>query len=145
MRGPTCLVRVVRPSVVVKQPSFLEDYLYVNVGKGLPFLPWGVNTEGVRGGVEMTSDRDQNEAVPILRQNTCDAPSRSVAERIADRILAAVAVGDLQPAERLPTERELAEMLGVSRTTVRQTLGRLNALRVLESRRGRNGGTFVGV
>ena len=34
-------------------------------------------------------------------------------------------------------------MLEVSRTTVRQALGRLAALGVTESRRGRNGGTFT--
>jgi len=70
---------------------------------------------------------------------------RTAAEQIADRILAAVAVGVLQPGQQLPTERELADILGVSRATIRQALGRLAALSVLESRRGRNGGTFVNV
>lgn len=70
---------------------------------------------------------------------------RTAAEQISDRILAAVAVGVLQPGERLPTERDLAEILGVSRATIRQAVARLAALGVLESRRGRGGGTFVGV
>ena len=68
---------------------------------------------------------------------------RTTFERIADRILAAMAVGVLQPGERLPPERELADVLGVSRTTVRQALARLSALGVTESRRGRGGGTFT--
>jgi GntR family transcriptional regulator, transcriptional repressor for pyruvate dehydrogenase complex len=69
--------------------------------------------------------------------------SRTTAEAISDRILAAVAVGVLQPREQLPSERELAEMLAVSRTTIRQALARLAALGIIESRRGRAGGTFV--
>lgn len=69
--------------------------------------------------------------------------ARTVPERIADRILAAMAVGVLQPGERLPSERDLARMLEVSRTTVRQALGRLSALGVTECRRGRAGGTFA--
>jgi len=64
-------------------------------------------------------------------------------EQIVDRILAAIAVGVLYAGERLPHERELAEMLGVGRSTVRQALSRLSALGVVEARRGRNGGTFV--
>lgn len=70
-------------------------------------------------------------------------PSRTASERIADRLLAAMAVGVLQPGERLPSERELAEVLDVSRSTVRQALSRLSALGLTESRRGRNGGTFT--
>jgi DNA-binding FadR family transcriptional regulator len=68
---------------------------------------------------------------------------RTTSEAISDRILAAVAVGVLQPGEQLPAERELAEMLEVSRTTIRQALARLAALGIIESRRGRAGGTFV--
>lgn len=67
----------------------------------------------------------------------------TAAEAISERVLAAVAVGVLQPGEQLPAERELAEMLGVSRTTIRQALARLAALGIIESRRGRAGGTFV--
>jgi DNA-binding FadR family transcriptional regulator len=54
-----------------------------------------------------------------------------------------MAVGVLQPGERLPSERDLADLLHVSRTTVRLALGRLAALGVTESRRGRSGGTFT--
>lgn len=67
----------------------------------------------------------------------------TAAEAISERVLAAVAVGVLQPGEQLPAERDLAEMLGVSRTTIRQALARLAALGIIESRRGRAGGTFV--
>ncbi len=74
-----------------------------------------------------------------------EAHRQTAPEQIADRILAGVAVGVLQPGERLPGERELAAMLEVSRSTVRVAIARLAALGVLESRRGRAGGTFVRV
>lgn len=64
-------------------------------------------------------------------------------EQIADRILAAIAVGILYPGDQLPPERELTTILGVSRTTLRLALGRLSALGVLETKRGRLGGTSV--
>lgn len=69
---------------------------------------------------------------------------RTVPERLAHQILAAVSVGVLQPGERLPSERQISADLGVSRTSVRLALNRLSALGVVESRRGRHGGTFVG-
>lgn len=62
---------------------------------------------------------------------------------IADRIVTAIAVGEYSPAERLPPERELAVMLGVSRVTIREALQQVTELGLIESRRGRGGGTFV--
>lgn len=49
--------------------------------------------------------------------------------------------GTLSPFERLPSEVELAEALGVSRPTVREAVRGLLALNILESRHGE--GTFV--
>jgi len=49
--------------------------------------------------------------------------------------------GDLRPGDRLPPERDLAKLLGVSRPTVRDGIGSLIAVGVLRSRRGT--GTFV--
>ena len=77
-----------------------------------------------------------NDIVGSLRLQT--AP-----EQIADRILAAIAVGILYPGDKLPSERELTSMLDVSRTTLRQAISRLSALGILEAHRGRQGGTFV--
>ena len=45
------------------------------------------------------------------------------------------------PGDRLPSERSLAEILKVSRTSVRDALGRLETMGVLEQRAGL--GTFV--
>jgi len=64
-------------------------------------------------------------------------------ERIAERIVTAIALGEFVPDQRLPTERDLAAMLEVSRTTVREALQRLQAAGYVTTRRGRAGGTFV--
>ncbi len=57
--------------------------------------------------------------------------------------MTAIALGEFVPGQRLPSERDMAGMLGVSRTTVREAINRLSALGHVEVRRGRNGGAFV--
>jgi GntR family transcriptional regulator, transcriptional repressor for pyruvate dehydrogenase complex len=63
--------------------------------------------------------------------------SSQVSQALRDMILA----GDLKPGDALPPERDLAELLQVSRPTVRQAISALAALNIVESRHG--GGTFV--
>ncbi len=53
-----------------------------------------------------------------------------------------IADGSLQPGDRLPSEGELSERLGVSRGSVREAIRTLSALGVVETRRG--AGTYVG-
>lgn len=67
----------------------------------------------------------------------------SAAKAVADRLIAAIAVGDYVAGERLPAERELSEMLAVSRVTVRAALADLREAGYVEIRRGRTGGSFV--
>jgi len=67
----------------------------------------------------------------------------SAVDEVSDRLLTAIAVGDFLPGERLPAERELTGLLRVSRPTVREAVARLQAVGVVEIRRGRNGGTYV--
>jgi DNA-binding FadR family transcriptional regulator len=62
---------------------------------------------------------------------------------VADRLVTAIAVGVYSPGERLPSEREMARLLTVSRVTVRQALKQVAEQGLVEARRGRNGGTFV--
>lgn len=62
---------------------------------------------------------------------------------LADRIVTAIAVGEFQPGQRLPAERELSAQLGLSRNTVREALARVARLGMLDIRRGRNGGAYV--
>src|SRR5262249_3876645 len=69
--------------------------------------------------------------------------SRMIRDSVAQRIHDLIASGRLGEDGRLPTERELAMQLSVSRTTVRQVLDRLEHERIVYRRRGRSGGTFV--
>ncbi len=68
---------------------------------------------------------------------------RTTGERIAERFVTAIALGQFVPGQRLPTERELAAMLSVSRATVREAIARLAEAGYVTVRRGRSGGTFV--
>lgn len=62
---------------------------------------------------------------------------------LTDRLVTAIAIGAYSPGERLPAERELAAALAVSRVTVRQALQQVTDLGLIETRRGRGGGSFV--
>ena len=56
--------------------------------------------------------------------------------RVASLISTEIAENRLKPGDRLPTEQELAEMLGVSRNVVREAIARLRSDGVLHSRQG---------
>ena len=64
-------------------------------------------------------------------------------EETVERLGTAIRLGLLGPGTRLPPERELAEQLGISRSTLRQALTTLVQSGHLISLRGRSGGTFV--
>jgi GntR family transcriptional repressor for pyruvate dehydrogenase complex len=64
-------------------------------------------------------------------------------EETVERLGTAIRLGLLVPGTRLPPERDLAEELGISRSTLRQALTTLVQSGHLNSRRGRSGGTFV--
>lgn len=61
---------------------------------------------------------------------------RSVPEEVFDQILDEVLSGQMQPGESLPSERRLAEVLGVSRPAVREALKRVAAAGLVEVRQG---------
>jgi GntR family transcriptional regulator, transcriptional repressor for pyruvate dehydrogenase complex len=64
-------------------------------------------------------------------------------EETVERLGTAIRLGLLEPGDRLPPERELADQLGISRSTLRQALTTLVQSGHLISLRGRTGGTFV--
>jgi GntR family transcriptional regulator, transcriptional repressor for pyruvate dehydrogenase complex len=61
---------------------------------------------------------------------------RSVPEDVFEQIVAEVLSGRMQPGESLPSERRLAEVLGVSRPAVREALKRVSATGLVEVRQG---------
>ncbi|BCJ48234.1 GntR family transcriptional regulator [Actinoplanes ianthinogenes] len=67
----------------------------------------------------------------------------SRAETVVRRLTDAITFGLLTDAEQLPSEADLAAQLGVSRVTVREALVTLRQQNLVETRRGRGGGSFV--
>ncbi len=66
---------------------------------------------------------------------------KKISEEIVEQIKARISDGQLKPGERIPSERKLAALLGVSRPSVREALMMLEAMGMIEARQG--GGTYV--
>jgi GntR family transcriptional repressor for pyruvate dehydrogenase complex len=66
----------------------------------------------------------------------------AVADTVA-RLGRAIGMGLLRPGDRLPSEGQLAVDLGISPVTLRSALGILRGAGLVETRRGRGGGTHV--
>jgi GntR family transcriptional repressor for pyruvate dehydrogenase complex len=64
-------------------------------------------------------------------------------EIIVDLIKEKIFSGEYQIGDRLPTERELSEMIEVSRNAVREAYHALEVIGIVEIRRGTGGGTFI--
>jgi DNA-binding FadR family transcriptional regulator len=64
-------------------------------------------------------------------------------EETVERLGTAIRLGLLAPGTRLPPERDLADQLSISRSTLRQALTTLVQSGHLVAVRGRSGGTFV--
>jgi DNA-binding FadR family transcriptional regulator len=80
---------------------------------------------------------DAREAVfsPLDRAGRVDA--------VVDRLTRVIDLGLIGDGEQLPPETELAAQLGVSTVTLREGLAVLRQQGLLETRRGRTGGSFV--
>ncbi|MEX7471573.1 FadR/GntR family transcriptional regulator [Mycobacterium adipatum] len=61
---------------------------------------------------------------------------RSVPEDVFEQIVAEVLSGEMKPGDSLPSERRLAEVLGVSRPAIREALKRLTSIGLVEIRQG---------
>lgn len=64
-------------------------------------------------------------------------------EQTVERLAEAIKLGVFQVGDRLPPERELADLMQVSRMTLREALAALRDAGFVETRRGRAGGTYV--
>lgn len=67
---------------------------------------------------------------------TAIEPSDKVHNKILRQIIELIKNGSLQPADKLPPERQLAQTLGVSRPALKQTISILEAMGVVECRQG---------
>ena len=75
-----------------------------------------------------------------LRARQID-PAVRLPTRVAANISKEIISGRLKPGDRLPTEPELAELFGVSRTVVREAIARLRSEGIVRSKQG--AGVFV--
>ncbi|HWQ14518.1 MAG TPA: FadR/GntR family transcriptional regulator [Roseiflexaceae bacterium] len=78
---------------------------------------------------DRTADQDGDRFQAVAREST-------LANRVAAEIERHIVGGRIHPGERLPSERELAEQFGVSRTVIREAVRVLAAKSLLEVRSG---------
>ena len=93
--------------------------------------------DAVEGHVLTT--RSAREGLDPSRINRVRPAYQQVADQLRDRILD----GSLGSGDRLPTELDLADIFGVSRSTVREALRVLASRDLIYTTRGTTGGTFV--
>jgi DNA-binding FadR family transcriptional regulator len=70
-----------------------------------------------------------------------EAASGTLSTRLGDNLRRAIVAGQFPPGSKLPSESQLSEAHGVSRTVVREALASLRADRLVEARQG--AGVFV--
>src|SRR5258705_7429251 len=82
---------------------------------------------------------------PLLvdRPDLADASDLPAHMRIGDWLERLIVSHTLAPGDKLPSEVEIANALGVSRMTLRQALSTIEAKGLIDRRRGRFGGNFV--
>lgn len=83
------------------------------------------------------------ELFPYAVGRSGDDDTSALASGVAQQLEMALAVGLLNDGDKLPTEVDLAAELGVSTVTLRQALSILRSKRMIETRRGRGGGSYV--
>ncbi len=67
--------------------------------------------------------------------------SDTLVKEIIIQLSQAIIEGDFRPGDKLPSEAELCEQLGVGRNSLRESIRMLNAMGVVETKRGQ--GTFL--
>jgi GntR family transcriptional regulator, transcriptional repressor for pyruvate dehydrogenase complex len=70
-------------------------------------------------------------------------PSAGKTEEVVRWLIEAIELGIFSVEDQLPSEADLASHIGVATVTVREALSRLRKQGFIETRRGRNGGSFV--
>jgi len=78
---------------------------------------------------------------PAVFRNLDSGRNGSTAEEVAARLRDMIHSGELAAGDRLPPERDLAKILGVSRPTLRAGIRSLSTVGILQSKQG--AGTFV--
>jgi GntR family transcriptional regulator, transcriptional repressor for pyruvate dehydrogenase complex len=67
--------------------------------------------------------------------------NKDIREQVFEQMLGQITTGVWHPGDKIPSENELASILGVSRISVREAIGKLGAMDLVETFQGK--GTFV--
>src|SRR5688500_19925882 len=78
---------------------------------------------------------------PAIFSNLNSEKNGTTAEEVVSRLREMIQGGEIAAGDRLPPERDLAKLLGVSRPTLRAGIRSLTTVGILQSRQG--AGTFV--
>ncbi len=89
------------------------------------------------------AERPRTYTRPGLQSAFEPVATRRTFEEAVEQIAERVKAGDLHEGDRLPSERELAAQMRISRPTLREAIKVLAEAGVLEVRRGQAGGIFV--
>lgn len=73
--------------------------------------------------------------------NNINTSTKSLGEQVSERIIKLIIDNNLKIGDKLPNEYDLAEMLDVGRSTIREAIKALVSRNILEIRRG--AGTFI--
>jgi GntR family transcriptional repressor for pyruvate dehydrogenase complex len=71
------------------------------------------------------------------------AQTRRAFDDIIDQVRGQLKSGDLKPGQKLPSERDFAVQLGVSRNTVREAIRMLEIAGLVTLKKGATGGAFI--
>ena len=82
----------------------------------------------------MTTKNHSQETAPLLR-------TKSVVDSVVDWIVGQIINGTLKPGDKLPTELEMCQALGVGRNSIREAIKKLQAYGVVYIKRAE--GTFI--
>jgi GntR family transcriptional repressor for pyruvate dehydrogenase complex len=64
-----------------------------------------------------------------------------ISDEVYKQIVSLISIGQLQPGDKIPSEREMASELGISRQSIREALNRAEVMGLIEVRQGE--GSFI--
>jgi GntR family transcriptional repressor for pyruvate dehydrogenase complex len=67
--------------------------------------------------------------------------TRKLSDEVYKQIVSLISSGELKPGDKIPSERELAADMGISRQSIREALNRAEVMRLIEVRQGE--GSFI--
>ena len=116
----------------------------------------GASMDISSAGCRLSSGERQSKELPKLAQKPVNASDGTAAQygiepistqriyqEVASQLRRSISEGRLRPGDKLPPERSLATMFGVSRNTVRDALRALELSGLIELKLGATGGAFV--